>query len=73
MHYAILSWNAEQLKWIVVFYCQEYEQFVPMCVKYPEDQGYIHMMDVRWLVGHNYEEIKLKREQAKQILAQGIK
>jgi len=62
MQYMILKWNSADLKWEVVFYCKDYKQYEEQLPKYPDDLGYVHMVDVKWLPGHKvYDDMRQMR------------
>lgn len=73
MHYLIIKWNVETLKWDIIHYSHLLEDFERLATIYPEPQ-HIHLIDIRWLKSHeimkNVQEMKERfakeQEQKKQ-------
>lgn len=63
MHYMIIKWtdNIEtgEREFKVVECTEKFEEYEELIKKYPESNGYYHMIDTRWLVGHDVQ-VKLK-------------
>ncbi len=60
MHYMILWWNPETLKWDQKHYSHNYEDFERMSKIYPVEEGYKHMIDMMFLNTH--EVVKKVKE-----------
>lgn len=70
MHYLIVHWNPEMLKWDVVHYSHLLEDIQRMMLVYPEPE-YVHVIDLKWVKSHGMmEQVQAMRERAKQQLAQ---
>lgn len=66
MHYVIMKWESGELKWIVIHWTHSYEDVLRMSKEYPEDAGYVHLMDLRYLKVHPMmERVQEFREKAK--------
>lgn len=70
MHYAILKWNSDALKWEVIHYTPDLEDFERLALIYPEPQ-YIHMIDIRYV--KSYEIMKNIQEMKNRIAAEKAK
>lgn len=46
MHYLILHWNDESLKWDIVYYCHKFDLYWRVREKYPEPE-YVHLVDIK--------------------------
>ena len=65
MQYIIAKWIPADLKWEVVFYCKDYTQYEKQAIKYPEENGYIHMIDIKGFPGHQvYAEFAAMKAKA---------
>jgi hypothetical protein len=52
MHYLIHKWFPEDICYKVVHYTHDFEDMQRMMIEYPENQGYIHSIDIKWLKSH---------------------
>lgn len=56
MHYMICNWDQESLKWNVVHYTTTIGDMERMMKEYPEDQGYVHLIELKYIKGHELME-----------------
>lgn len=48
MGYCILKWNKGLLRWEVIFYSHDIENFEQMQKQYPESDGYEYFVNLRF-------------------------
>lgn len=66
MHYLILRWNADTLKYEVIFYTHDIDNFDQFALKYPEKDGYIHAIPLSWMEKHEImKRMQLIRDRVK--------
>lgn len=63
MHYVILRFCQINLNYEIVHYTHDFEDMERMMTIYPEKDGYIHMIDTKYLKSH---EILLKVKQVRE-------
>lgn len=54
MHYMIMKWEDEH--WAIKHYSHDFDDMVRMMNEYPEDKGYIHLIDIKYIKSHGILE-----------------
>lgn len=57
MKYVILKWNKEQLKYEIVHYTHDWHDLQKGIAKWPESEGYIHMIELNSIKYHDFQEM----------------
>ena len=62
MHYVIMKWNPEVLKWEIVHYSHLLEDMEAMMIRFPQPD-YVHLIDLKWIKSHEImEHLKTVKE-----------
>lgn len=56
MHYVIMKWDDDILRWLIVHYSHDYNDFQRMIILYPRESGYHHMVEIGYIKSHEVSE-----------------
>lgn len=59
MHYMIVKWNQPALKWDVIHYSHNTEDFEKSAARFPESEGYVHLLEINSEVYHQ-QKLRIK-------------
>lgn len=51
-----MKWDQEKLKWEIVHYSHNFNDFIRMCTIYPQSETCVHMIDINYMKSHGIME-----------------
>lgn len=51
-----MKWNPDQTKYEIIWYTHNYDENMQIREKYPESAGYLHLINLAKIEGHNLIE-----------------
>lgn len=68
MHYLVVHWDQGEKEWKIDFYSHEYNNMIETLRRYPEDKGYVHLIELKYLKAHEImEKVRAMREKAQEV------